>query len=1068
MNNISTTKQTERPGAQFSILFVMLFAVMPLFALAQDPVVSDFKKVPTPPSPNASALGKFGDIPVSPSTGIPSIQIPIYSYSETQKELNLEVALSYHAGGHKVEDMASNVGFGWALNAGGVIMRTVKGIPDDATYGYLNTPPLPMFNTINFDVNVTDPTTNPPVSQGVCIQNAPTSFLMIKQLAENSYDGESDLFNLSVAGINEKFFINKNKLPVFLTPNNLRVEPTYTPGPGGLYHTITGFTLTDSKGIKYFFDVQESMQTDNAVEPSVPAPPVYISSWYLSKILSADQKDTIRFTYEDTSLLSYEVGLTMQFKTQTVYNMQSSITTSQNIVHMYNAKRISKITLPDETVVDFLYTFNREDFTGDKALTLISISNGDYAKQFQLSYDYFVSDNCNSGSSCFPGWSANNWQKRLKLLAVQEVSVGHSIKPYSFEYNPTPLPFRSSKEQDWWGYYNGGATGALMSGTPTFAMLGYDRIPSLQHGKAWVLEKINYPTGGKTSFTYELNQGVSEGITKSIGGLRVQKKEDYDPITNTTYSTVYTYSNVDNTTSGKLLTIPSYTAYWNTMLLRDPNDFMQLGREIYYHESLNPTQTLSYFSGSPVIYTRVREEQIVSGVSNGYKIYEYAAGLSDQMHDAIYPFVQKQDLPWDRGLLLKTSVYNQTNTLLSSDENQYQTTYQNPSTSDSDTRNLVAGNYRWSNISAPSDYLFGVRYYYLIRGKTQLIKNIKKDYVNGGSPIENITEYTYENTYHLPTLIKVTNSRGETMEVRKYYPFNYNLSMFPRMNDLVQKNSIADPVSVETWVTKAGVNSVRSILINDYDIVNTNLIKKNKISVLESSDLIPESVIGVFSSTNMYRSTSIKENVKIEKFDTRGRGVEFKLTGNEVKSIIWGDNNEYPIASALNAGFDDIAFTSFEETEKGNWTYSGMPVSDADAPTGLKVYEVANGLSRTLNTTKSYTLCLWRNGSVTVNNASLVRTGVTVDTWTYSEYLISNKTSVSFSGTGKVDEVRLFPVGSQMTSYTYHGAKGISSQSDVNGSVTRYDYDTLGRLSRIQDENRNIINQTSYNYKASN
>jgi|JI10StandDraft_1071094.scaffolds.fasta_scaffold02481_4 hypothetical protein len=50
MNNISTMKQTERPVAQISkFLFVMVFAVLPLFALAQDPVVSDFKKVPIPP-----------------------------------------------------------------------------------------------------------------------------------------------------------------------------------------------------------------------------------------------------------------------------------------------------------------------------------------------------------------------------------------------------------------------------------------------------------------------------------------------------------------------------------------------------------------------------------------------------------------------------------------------------------------------------------------------------------------------------------------------------------------------------------------------------------------------------------------------------------------------------------------------------------------------------------------------------------------------------------------------------------------------------------------------------------
>lgn len=35
--------------------------------------------------------------------------------------------------------MASNVGLGWALSAGGMISRTMVGLPDDSPYGYFNT-----------------------------------------------------------------------------------------------------------------------------------------------------------------------------------------------------------------------------------------------------------------------------------------------------------------------------------------------------------------------------------------------------------------------------------------------------------------------------------------------------------------------------------------------------------------------------------------------------------------------------------------------------------------------------------------------------------------------------------------------------------------------------------------------------------------------------------------------------------------------------------------------------------------------------------------------------------------
>src|SRR5690348_14728300 len=69
-------------------------------------------------SPNAASLGKYGDIPVSYHTGLPQISIPIYTIESGS--LKLPISLSYHASGLKVQEQASWVGAGWALNAGGV------------------------------------------------------------------------------------------------------------------------------------------------------------------------------------------------------------------------------------------------------------------------------------------------------------------------------------------------------------------------------------------------------------------------------------------------------------------------------------------------------------------------------------------------------------------------------------------------------------------------------------------------------------------------------------------------------------------------------------------------------------------------------------------------------------------------------------------------------------------------------------------------------------------------------------------------------------------------------------
>ena|SRR5450432_1323150 len=89
-----------------------------------------------PPSPDAAALGKYGQIPVDKSTGIPDISVPLYEIKTPR--FSLPISLSYHASGIKLDEISSWTGCGWVLNAGGVISRSIVGFPDDGVYGILN------------------------------------------------------------------------------------------------------------------------------------------------------------------------------------------------------------------------------------------------------------------------------------------------------------------------------------------------------------------------------------------------------------------------------------------------------------------------------------------------------------------------------------------------------------------------------------------------------------------------------------------------------------------------------------------------------------------------------------------------------------------------------------------------------------------------------------------------------------------------------------------------------------------------------------------------------------------
>lgn len=69
---------------------------------------------------NASSLvaqQRSAAVDVDLFTGIPRINIPLYSYR--RGDLNLDMSLTYFAGGIQTEEDATETGMGWSLNRGG-------------------------------------------------------------------------------------------------------------------------------------------------------------------------------------------------------------------------------------------------------------------------------------------------------------------------------------------------------------------------------------------------------------------------------------------------------------------------------------------------------------------------------------------------------------------------------------------------------------------------------------------------------------------------------------------------------------------------------------------------------------------------------------------------------------------------------------------------------------------------------------------------------------------------------------------------------------------------------------
>jgi hypothetical protein len=117
------------------MLIAFLLLMISTLGYSQDPVqlqVNNSIPNPVPPSPNVASLGKFIDYPVGYFTSVPDISIPIYRVQSG--DLTVPITLSYHASGIKPTDVASWVGMGRSVSAGGFISRNVRGKPDEYSY----------------------------------------------------------------------------------------------------------------------------------------------------------------------------------------------------------------------------------------------------------------------------------------------------------------------------------------------------------------------------------------------------------------------------------------------------------------------------------------------------------------------------------------------------------------------------------------------------------------------------------------------------------------------------------------------------------------------------------------------------------------------------------------------------------------------------------------------------------------------------------------------------------------------------------------------------------------------
>ncbi|MDW7691789.1 hypothetical protein R9C00_16405 [Flammeovirgaceae bacterium SG7u.111] len=509
-----------------------------------------------PPSPEAAALGKYGNHPISYFTGNPSISIPIYEIKG--KEISLPISLSYHASGIKVEEVASWVGLGWTLNAGGVITRTVINLPDDGAYDWSGDgEPTCISSTADGEYknyfkaysDIKKFHKGSPESGGVVVggfESYQAYLNFQEQIMDRNVEAQPDLYFYNFNGKSGKLIMDGHGTVKSQPYRPFKIRPGIGPSKD-----CNGWTITTEDGTVYEFKEKELMRVEADDYSSGNNPNTrYYSAWYLTKIISPSSADVIEFKYKSTELIEdipthqYQETFKDHINTPNagIENYNSTCINPPRQLRSYNTtqtftkyKFLSEITTNRGIKIIFDSTKDRKDNPGTFKLDEIRIyqtinASETLVKRAVLNTSYFGNTSTRLAK----------YESRLRLDGVDIYGSGNSKQPYGFTYKTTSIPSRQSLSQDYFGYYNGESNNTLVPAMKIGdkSLSGANRRIDQSNSQVGMLTTVTYPTGGYTQYEYESNKnqvvtGFQERLTGSeditVCGEEVSPRSDVLP-----------------------------------------------------------------------------------------------------------------------------------------------------------------------------------------------------------------------------------------------------------------------------------------------------------------------------------------------------------------------------------------------------------------------------------------------------------------------------------------------------------------------------------------------------------
>jgi len=983
-----------------------------------------------PPSPNAQASQTYGDNPISLANGSSSFNIPICQVK--CGSLTLPINLSYNYSGFSPLQDAGWVGLGWNLSAGGVISRIVEGQVDSSLpVGY------------NYDqYNLYDSTLGP--------ENDVEKFL------PQTYDMAPDIFDVEFTGGSGKFIWYQHKA----------YQLDYDKQLGVSWPSVnSSITVTTTDGTIYIFGATEVTTSNTYWFGSVQSAVTYNSAWNLSTVISADKKDTIQLNYGTYTwqqpLVSYQNAYTLSTSSgvsdmgydTTHYYIQPSIQTQ---VLQSITCRNTRINFVNGPRTDVLGTY-----PALQEIDVIDSITGNMVGKNLFSYEYF-------------GQTTTNPQgyERLKLKRFNSVDTQNSndTLTYSFGYineYGTNFPLKSTLALDYWGYYNGstGNTSLLPpSSSPYYSTAppanfaaSNNMTPNNSYSSFGALDTIIYPTGGYSIYQYLQNYFTSSGVAVPGPGICLSSMTNYDNNTpGFTLQKNYAYFVDGGTTcSGVLVNAPGYSAPPYTYSIVDGSN-----------------TTYEYFN----VYTASNNAGGIGGISPKFYYSEVTESITSggETHKSNYYFTGFNTLFQDVRLAKKVDYSNQPNSTNFSPVQEVDNNY----TVVTDTSFLNGVGYLVQYVQTHPGGSPPVppiqKFYTFVHGywATYWIypaSSTSIQYDVNGNAVTTTNNFNYNSVTRNLTMVQQSTSDGQILEQKYKYPEDYVTGL---TGNMVASRVLTPVIEKQVWMKRDANDS--ALISGQVIQFDQTIFKPVAIYGIETTAPI-QSLSNETQSGGQY-STLLSTSQYVLKTQMQYDASNYPSTVTQASdmnmSYIWDYRHSLAIAEVKNAAQPDIAYCSFEADGTGNWTFSGTP-TDTVSFTGNYSYNIGQSggaiTKSGLTQATTYVISYWiRDATVPLSIPGSLSTviGKTINGWTYMESKFSNQTVLSLSGTGFIDELRLYPATAQMTTYTYLPSIGKLTDCDVDNRVTYYQYDGFGRLRYIKDQDGNIVKTMQYHYSG--